>query len=97
MNLLLEGPDLKALLLRAAQTGGSGARIVHAEKVRKGGVYGFFTRELFEITIEVADDTAPPPATPPRRLPRPRPPKPRAAGWIWPNATGQQLGRHLLA
>ncbi len=55
MNLLLEGTDLEMLLLRAAQAGGAGARIVRAEKVRKGGVLGFFAREVFEVTVEVPD------------------------------------------
>ena len=39
-NLLLEGDDLEALLIRAHQEGGPSARIVRAEKVRHGGFFG---------------------------------------------------------
>jgi hypothetical protein len=45
---------------------GPGARIVKAEKVRTGGVAGFFAREHYELTVEVPD---PPPTAPGR--PRP--------------------------
>lgn len=54
-RLLLEGSDLEALMLRAREDYGPGATIVSAEKVRSGGFLGFFTREHFELTIEVPD------------------------------------------
>ena len=54
-NLLLEGDDLEALLLRAHQEGGAHARIVRAEKTRRGGVLGFFAREGFEVAVEIPE------------------------------------------
>jgi hypothetical protein len=53
--LLLEGDDLEALLLRAATEGGPNCRIVRAEKVRRGGVMGFFAKEGFEVAVEIPD------------------------------------------
>lgn len=55
-NLLLEGDDLEALLIRAHAEGGVNARIVRAEKVRQGGLLGFFARERFEVAVEIPDD-----------------------------------------
>ncbi len=52
-NLLLEGDDLEALLIRAHAEGGVNARIVRAEKVRHGGMLGFFARESFEVAVEI--------------------------------------------
>lgn len=64
-QLLLEGPDLEALILRAREQYGPDCRIVRAEKVRSGGVMGFFAREHFELTVEVAaSQAAKPVATP---------------------------------
>lgn len=57
-SLLLEGGDLEALLLRAHREGGRGARIVRAEKVRRGGVFGFFAREGFEVAVEIPEAAA---------------------------------------
>jgi hypothetical protein len=54
-NLLLEGTDLEALLLRAHREGGTAAKIVRAEKVRRGGFLGFFAREGFEVAVEIPD------------------------------------------
>jgi hypothetical protein len=53
MNLLLEGDDLEALLVRAHREGGAAARIVRAQKVRRGGILGFFAREGFEVAVEI--------------------------------------------
>ena len=53
MNLLLEGDDLEALLLRAHREGGATARIVRAEKIRRGGVLGFFAKEGFQVAVEI--------------------------------------------
>jgi hypothetical protein len=55
VNLLLEGDDLEALLLRASQEGGTSARIVRAAKVRRGGLLGFFAKEGFEVAVEIPD------------------------------------------
>jgi hypothetical protein len=55
--LLLEGDDLEALLLRAHAEAGANARIVRAERVRRGGVLGFFARPTFEVAVEIPDST----------------------------------------
>ncbi|MDP9392991.1 MAG: hypothetical protein M3Q27_01440, partial [Actinomycetota bacterium] len=56
-RLLLEGFDIEELLTRIREEHGPGARIVQAEKVRIGGVGGFFAKEKFEIAVEVDDVT----------------------------------------
>lgn len=58
VRLQLEGPDLEGLLSRVNEEYGAGARIVEAEKIRRGGIGGFFAREHFEMTVEVDDDPA---------------------------------------
>ncbi len=58
-RLLLEGPDIDDLLTRVREEHGPGVRIVHADKVRSGGIGGFFAREKFAVTIEL--DPAPAP------------------------------------
>lgn len=57
-NLLLEGDDLEALLLKAHAEGGPTARIVRADKYRHGGIWGFFARERFEVAVEIPGTTA---------------------------------------
>lgn len=52
-RLLLEGPDIESLLVRVRDEHGPGARIVSAEKVRSGGFAGFFSRERFEVQVEI--------------------------------------------
>jgi hypothetical protein len=59
MRLLLEGPDLQTLLEQVRTEYGPKARIVQAEKVRRGGVGGFFARERFNIQVEVSGLEAP--------------------------------------
>jgi hypothetical protein len=49
----LEGPDLERLLDQVKTEYGDAARIVQAEKVRTGGVGGFFARERFHIDVEI--------------------------------------------
>jgi hypothetical protein len=61
-RLLLEGPDIETLLARVRDEHGPDARIVSADKVRSGGLGGFFTRQKFEIAVEVG--AAAEPATP---------------------------------
>lgn len=68
-RLLLDGDDLRDLMLRVRDEMGPGARIVKAERIRTGGVGGFFAREHYELTVEVPD--AP---TTTRRRPPARPP-----------------------
>jgi hypothetical protein len=47
-----EGPDLESLLDRIRTDLGEQARIVAANRVRKGGVGGFFSREHYEVVVE---------------------------------------------
>jgi hypothetical protein len=58
-QLQLEGPDLESLLARVKTELGPGARIVLAEKVRTGGLAGFFAKQTFAITVEVDEAAAP--------------------------------------
>ncbi len=53
--LLLEGEDLPELMSRVREELGPRATIVRAERVRHGGVAGFFAREHYELTVEVPD------------------------------------------
>ncbi|QIK84290.1 hypothetical protein [Sanguibacter sp. HDW7] len=55
-RLLLEGPDLDALVARARREHGPRAKVVQAERVRSGGVGGFFAKEYFEVLVDVPDD-----------------------------------------
>ena len=55
-RLLLEGTDLEALMVRVRAELGPRARVVKAERVRSGGVGGFFAKERFELTVDVPDD-----------------------------------------
>jgi hypothetical protein len=68
-----DGDTLEAALARVTEECGPGARITQAEKVRSGGVAGFFARERYEVTVEVGDGAATPPeeserTAPPRSL-----------------------------
>ncbi len=68
-RLLLEGSHLAALLAHVASELGPDAKVVRAERVRSGGIAGFFQREHYELTVDVPDK----PAAPPRRPRRPAP------------------------
>jgi len=50
-----EGPVLEDLLQRVRAEVGPGARIVAANRIRKGGVGGFFSRQAFEVLVEATD------------------------------------------
>jgi hypothetical protein len=65
-RLLLDGQDLRTLMLRVREEMGPDAKIVRAERVRTGGIAGFFAREHYELTVEVPD-------APRRRVARSRP------------------------
>jgi hypothetical protein len=52
----LDGPDLEELLIRAREEYGSTVRIVAADKIRTGGLGGFFSKENFQLTVELDDD-----------------------------------------
>ncbi|WP_130491633.1 hypothetical protein [Motilibacter rhizosphaerae] len=56
--MLLEGSSIEELLAQVRAEHGPAARIVHADRVRSGGIGGFFAKERFEIQVEVADDAA---------------------------------------
>ena len=51
-----EGPVLEDLLERVRAEVGPDARIVAANRVRKGGVGGFFARQAFEVLVEPGAD-----------------------------------------
>ncbi|WP_454051003.1 hypothetical protein [Cellulomonas sp. Marseille-Q8402] len=59
-RLLLEGADLAELMVHVRAEFGPTARIVRAERIRTGGVAGFFARERYELTIDVPDAPVPP-------------------------------------
>lgn len=69
----LDGPDLEELLVRARHEYGSDVRIVKADKVRTGGVGGFFTREHFELSVEVDEKPLVDQAFPPQLTPTAQP------------------------
>lgn len=50
-----DGDTLEAALARVAEECGPRARITQAEKVRTGGVAGFFARERFEVLVEMGE------------------------------------------
>jgi len=55
-RLLLEGPEIEPLLEQIRQEYGASAHIVSAEKVRNGGLGGFFTRQHYEVAVELEDE-----------------------------------------
>jgi hypothetical protein len=66
MHLLLEGTDLQELLSQVREQHGPAARVVRAERIRTGGVAGFFSKERYEVTVEMdgeQDETAAPAVT----------------------------------
>ncbi len=48
-----EGTSINSLIEKVRREVGSDAKIIRAQKVRRGGLFGFFARELFELTVEV--------------------------------------------
>jgi len=48
-----EGPDLQELLAQVQRECGPEATILEANKLRSGGVGGFFTRERFEVIVQL--------------------------------------------
>ncbi len=51
-----DGPVLEDLLDRVRAEAGTGAQIVAANRVRKGGLAGFFAREYYEVIVDVHDE-----------------------------------------
>jgi hypothetical protein len=50
-----EGPDVEVLLARIRREAGPDAKINGAEKIRVGGVLGFFAKEHYRVLVEAAD------------------------------------------
>lgn len=57
-----DGDTLEAALARVTEACGPGARIAQAEKVRTGGIAGFFARERYEVMVELDDAAVDPTA-----------------------------------
>jgi hypothetical protein len=55
--VLLEGPAIEPLLAQVRDEYGSRVRIISADKVRSGGVGGFFAKQHYELSVEVPDDS----------------------------------------
>jgi hypothetical protein len=70
-RLLLEGSDLAELMVHVRSEFGPHARIIRADRVRSGGIAGFFAKEKYELTVDVP--TMPPPPVRPLRAHRPPP------------------------
>ena len=83
-RVLVEGPEIEPLLAQIREEYGPDVRIVSADKVRSGGVAGFFSKQHYEIAVEVDDaESAPPPVAP--ALPSPVATSP---GAVWPATDG---------
>lgn len=87
-RLLLEGSDIESLLTRVRTEHGSTARIVSADKVRSGGVAGFFAKERFEVAVEVSDADGDPQT--------PGIPAPRALGAAAPAPAPRAMAQRQL-
>jgi hypothetical protein len=59
-QLRFEGPELEDLLERVRRECGADAHIIAANRVRKGGVGGFFAKEGFEVVVELPNGARPP-------------------------------------
>jgi hypothetical protein len=55
--VLLEGPAIEPLLAQVRDEYGSSVRIISADKVRSGGVGGFFAKQHYELSVEVPDSS----------------------------------------
>ncbi len=53
-----DGPALEPLLKRIHKEHGPRVKIVKAERVREGGVLGFFAREIFRLTVDTRSSKA---------------------------------------
>ncbi|MCU1485407.1 MAG: hypothetical protein JWN67_2153 [Actinomycetia bacterium] len=54
-----EGTSIEAVLEEARAQVGAGVRIVEANRLRRGGIGGFFAKERFEVAVEVTEMSAP--------------------------------------
>ncbi|MFZ4515037.1 MAG: hypothetical protein ACOYN3_01875 [Acidimicrobiia bacterium] len=50
-----EGPDIQALLTQVQHECGPDATIIEANKLRSGGIGGFFSRERFEVIVDTSN------------------------------------------
>jgi hypothetical protein len=57
-QLRFEGGELEELLERVRSEVGPEARIVAANRIRQGGVAGFFAREGYEVVVDLAESDA---------------------------------------
>jgi hypothetical protein len=57
-RVLLEGPEIEPLLAQVREEYGSGVKIISADKVRTGGLGGFFAKQRYELSVEVPDGLA---------------------------------------
>ena len=58
-TLYVEGPDPDVLLERIREEYGAAACVISQKPVRRGGMFGFFSRELVGITYQVAVEDLP--------------------------------------
>jgi hypothetical protein len=63
-SLQFEGPVLEDVLVQAMTEAGPQGRVSSADRIRRGGIAGFFAREHFEVVVEIDDDTGDEPAAP---------------------------------
>src|SRR5581483_11314202 len=54
------GKNLESVLEEVRNRFGDTATIVEANRLRRGGVGGFFAKERFEVVVDVDDDDGPP-------------------------------------
>jgi len=59
-----EGKNLESVLEEVRNRFGDTATIVEANRLRQGGVGGFFAKERFEVVVDVVDDDDHPPSAP---------------------------------
>lgn len=57
-----EGPTLPAVLGKVQEEIGTQAKIVSAQKIRSGGVGGFFQKERYEVIVDIDENAAAQPA-----------------------------------
>ena len=62
-QLRFEGPTLEDLLEEVYESYGPDVNIAEANKIRKGGVGGFFAKEVYEVVVDLDADTDPAGAT----------------------------------
>jgi hypothetical protein len=88
-QLRFEGAELEDLLERVRTEVGPDARIIGANKIRKGGVGGFFAREGYEVIVDMSEElpnsrkpSSPPPPAPDTPTPPKRPKSSRVAASV---------------